>query len=330
MFYSSEKEDGVMNTNKIKFIIKFIMRFIKEHAFLIISLSSLIISSRSYAREINVVAPICSFGSIAKSILGQNAKVQILADGRFDLHRVEPRPSFLAYLAKADYVLPVGMRLDTWFISLIDASRNSRIYPGSPGFIVLYDKVKILEIPAFKPGEARAGDIHPEGNPHYWLSPDNALIIAETIAKTISAQIPESEHIYQNYLKFKADIENLKTELKQIFSQFRGSEAIAYHNSWRYLEDFLGFEVKEFLEPAPGIPPTPSQIEKVINLIKQRNIKIIIYEPFQPTSPVESVSRRTGTKAVELYQDCVPKLDYAKDYFSLLRYNTKKLIESLK
>lgn len=277
--------------------------------------------------KIKIVTSICSIGDIAQKILGNSGEAINLADGRFDLHKIEPRPSFLFHLSRADFVIPVGMRLDTWFLSLIDSARNPKIYPGEQGFIVLYDKLEILEIPS--PDIKKVGDIHAEGNPHYWLLPDNA----QKIAKIISQKLERTYHspiFKENEKKFSEEIEKLKRELKQEFKPFEGVEVIAYHNSWRYFEKFLGFKVVEFLEPAPGIPPTPSQIQKVIDTIKGKGIKVLIYEPFQPLSPIKSVSEKTGIKPVELYQDCVPKISEVKDYISLLRYNTKKLVEALK
>lgn len=289
-------------------------------------------SEELYAgKGLSIVTSNCSIGSIARSIVGEMGEVISIGDGRFDLHRIEPRPSFLYYLSKADYVIPVGMRLDTWFTSMIDHSGNSKIYPGEDGFIVVYDKLEILEFPEYRLGQIRSGDIHPEGNPHYWLFPQNALKIAEIIASKLSEQNPDKkEYFLERYRKFSLELENLKSELNDMFKAFRGTKAVGYHNSWRYFEKFLGFEILEFLEPAPGIPPSPSQVQKVINTIKENNIKIIIHEPLQPLSQIKFISEITQVRPVELYQDCVPKIKDINDYQSLLIYNTRRLVEALR
>lgn len=288
-------------------------------------------SQELYAKELRIITSICSLGSIAREILGESGEVISIGDGRFDLHKIEPRPSFLYHLSRADYVIPVGMRLDTWFMSMIDSSGNSKIYPGSKGFIITYDRLEILEIPEYNIGQIRTGDIHPEGNPHYWLLPENALKIAEIIANKLSEENPDKkDYFLQRYSDFRSEIEKLVSELRDMFKNFYGVKVVAYHNSWRYFEKFLGFEVIEFLEPAPGIPPTPSQVQKVINTIRENNVKVILYEPFQPISQIRFISERTQAKPVEIYQDCVPKIKDISDYKNLLIYNTKKLIDGLK
>lgn len=304
---------------------------IKRTALLMLLFHILLFFGEAHAKIIKVVTSTCSIGEIAKFILRDIGDVISLADGRFDLHRVEPRPQFLFQISKADYVIPVGMDLDGWFISVIEAAKNPRVFPDSPGFIVLSRGLEILEIPTIRPGEVRAGDIHPEGNPHYWLSPENAERIAEMIADVLTKdrRLP-SEKIKMNLDAFKFEIGKLKDELTERFVPFKGAEVIAYHNSWRYLEKFLGFKVVGFLEPAPGIPPTPSHLQRIIELVRSRGIKVIIYEPFHPESHVRMVSEKTRARAVRLFQDCVPKIPEVSDYFSLMRYNVQKLADGLK
>jgi zinc/manganese transport system substrate-binding protein len=282
------------------------------------------------SKEIQIVTSTCSLGDIAKNVGGEKVKVINLSDGRFDLHFVEPRPSMLMHIRRADAVIPVGLGFDSWFISLINSAGNRKVIEGQKGYIVAYEGIKLLEVPEFKIGEARIGDIHPEGNPHYWLSPENAIKIAHNIAKRLKEISPENgDYFFENARKFEERINELANNIKKDFSKYEGIEAIGYHKSWQYLAEFLGMKMVEHIEPYPGIPPTSAHLTKLISIIKERNIKLLLYEPFRPKREIKMLEEKTGIKGVEIYEDCVPEIQELKDYESLIKYNVSKIIYAL-
>ncbi len=282
------------------------------------------------SKEIQIVSSTCSLGDIAKNVGAEKVKVINLSDGRFDPHFVEPKPSMLIYIRKADAVIPVGLGLDMWFISLINSAGNRKVIEGQKGYIVPYEGINLLEVPEFKVGEARIGDIHPEGNPHYWLSPENAIKIAYNIAKRLKEIYPENgDYFLENAQKFEEKIKELSNNIKKDFSKYKEVEAIGYHKSWQYLAEFLGIKMVEHIEPFPGIPPTSAHLTKLISLIKERNIKLLLYEPFRPKKEIKMLEEKTGIKGVEIYGDCVQDIQELKNYESLIKYNVVKIISAL-
>ncbi len=281
------------------------------------------------AKKVRIVVPHCSFYDFAKSVVGEEGDVEYLADGRYNLHYVEPRPSYIPKLRRANFVIPIGLGLDMWFDALIQASGNPKIMPESSGYIRVAGAIKVLEIPEFEIGQPRYGDIHPEGNPHYWLSPENAerivLVIGEHLSKTLG-----DDKFRKNSEAYAEKLRMLGDELRSKFERFRGFKFISYHKSWSYFADFLGFEVVDTLEPAPGIPPTAQHVAKVIDTIKRLGIKVLLYEPYFSKDVVVKVEKQTGIRGVILYQDCVPSISELKDYFSLMRFNTERIIEVLR
>lgn len=282
------------------------------------------------SKEIQIVSSTCSLGDIAKKIGGEKVKVVTLSDGRFDLHFVEPRPSMLMHIRKADAVIPVGLGFDLWFISLINSAGNRKVIEGQKGHIIAYEGINILEVPELKIGEPRIGDIHAEGNPHYWLSPENAIKIAHNIARGLKEISPENEeYFFENAQKFTQRMNELIEKIRSDFSKYEGIEAIGYHKSWPYLADFLKIKMVEHVEIYPGIPPTSAHLSKLISLIKERKVRILLYEPFRPKREIKMLEEKTGIKGVEIPEDCIPEIEELKDYESLIKYNVSKIISAL-
>ncbi|GBD03593.1 Manganese ABC transporter substrate-binding lipoprotein [bacterium HR19] len=283
--------------------------------------------SSAEAKKIKVVSPICTFADIAKNIGGDRVDVINLSDGLNDPHFVEPRPSMIIHMRNAEVVIPIGLRLDLWFFSLIEKSANPKIFEGSSGFIRTYEGVRILEVPEYKFGQPRIGDIHPEGNPHYWLPPDNAKAIAMNIAKKLSELYPEDKEFFiKNTEIFTKKIDEAVEDLKREFSRFEGVKAVQYHKTFTYFADFFKIKIVGEMEPYPGIPPTPSHISQLAEKMKKEGVELIIYEPFRNKKDVEKLSKITSAIPTQIYADCVPQINELKDYISLIRYNIRKII----
>ncbi|MCP4634722.1 MAG: zinc ABC transporter substrate-binding protein [candidate division Zixibacteria bacterium] len=246
--------------------------------------------------EINVVTSTSDLSYFANEIGGDLVKANSIASPKSDIHFVEVRPSYMAKLTKADIVFKVGMGVDKWMDKLIDGSRNNNLT------IVDCSKyIEPLEVPTFKP-DARHGDIHPEGNPHYWLGPQNAEPILKAITEGLVSVDPENESIYRSNMdnlldKIMASI----NDLKLMINQLKDVEIIYYHNSWPYFNAFIGLHAAGFIEPYPGVPPSPSHIKEVIELIKNHEIKIIAMEPYFDKRVPRKIASETGAEVVVLY-----------------------------
>ena len=174
------------------------------------------------------------------------------------------------------------------------------------------------------------GDIHIYGNPHYWLDPVNGKAIAKNIYDGLVRVSPENKNLFAANLKSFDDKIDIKLkEWSAKMAPFKGAKIIAYHNEWCYFENRFGLKIVDFLEPKPGIPPTPSQLVKIIGEVKANNIKVIISSPYFTTSSSDVVTKQTGAKALVLATS-VGAFDVVKNYFDVFDYDINLLVNNLK
>lgn len=290
---------------------------------------ALVANSAVYAAKINVVTTTADLKSITEFIGGDKVDVTSIATGYQNPHFVDPKPSYIIKLSRADMFVTVGLDLETgWSPQLLTSSRNLKIQKGSSGYVDASIGVTLMQVPSvINRGE---GDIHIYGNPHYWLDPVNGEQIAKNICDGLEKISPENKAFFEANLKaFDDKVEQKLKEWIAKMSPYKGSKIIAYHNEWCYFEQRFGLEIVDFLEPKPGIPPTPTQLVKIISEVKSNNIKVIISSPYFTTSSSDVVSRQTGAKTIVLGTS-VGAFDGIKDYFDLFDYDTDKLIQALK
>jgi len=281
------------------------------------------------AVPIKVVTTITDLKSIAELIGGNKVSVMSIATGYQNPHFVDPKPSYIINLSKADLFVTVGLDLETgWSPQLLSSSRNNKIQKGAAGYVDASAGVTLYQVPSSS--NRAEGDIHIYGNPHYWLDPMNGKVIARNIANGLERVDPANKATYE--ANFQAFISNIDTKMKEWqtkMAPFRGSKVIAYHNEWVYFETRFGLQIVDFMEPKPGIPPSPSQLVKVIKEIKANNIKVIISSPYFTTSSSDVVSKQTGAKKLTLATS-VGAFDPIKTYFDLFDYNINQLTAVLK
>src|SRR3954466_7634996 len=287
------------------------------------------ISLVTYAGPIKIVATISDLKSIAEMIGGDKVSVSSIATGYQNPHFVDPKPSYIIALSNADVFVTVGLDLETgWSPSLLTSSRNTKIQKGSAGYVDASVGVQLMQVPSsINRGE---GDIHIYGNPHYWLDPVNGKQIARNICDGLERVSPENRSFFEANLKtFDETIDaKLKTWTAQM-AKYKGTKVIAYHNEWCYFENRFGLQIVDFLEPKPGIPPTPSQLVKIIGEVKSNTIKVIISSPYFTTSSSDVVARQTGARALTLATS-VGAFDSVKNYYDVFDYNIAQLISVLK
>jgi len=295
----------------------------------IISLFIFSISSFAFAGTIKIVTTTTDTKSIAEFVGGNKVSVTSIATGYQNPHFVDPKPSYIISLTKADLYVTVGLDLETgWSPQLLSSSRNTKIQKGSAGYVDASEGVNLLQVPTT--ANRAEGDIHIFGNPHYWLDPLNGKIIARNIANGLERVDPANKSFYEaNLVAFNNKIDLKLKEWQGKMAAYKGSKIIAYHNEWVYFETRFGLQIVDFMEPKPGIPPTPSQLVKVINEVKANKIKVIISSPYFTTSSSDVVSKQTGVKELTLATS-VGAFDPVKDYFGLFDFNIDNLITALK
>jgi len=295
----------------------------------ILSLFLFCISFFSFADTIKIVTTTTDMKSIAEFIGGNKVSVTSIATGYQNPHFVDPKPSYIISLTKASLFVTVGLDLETgWSPQLLSSSRNTKIQKGSAGYVDASEGVNLLQVPTT--ANRAEGDIHIYGNPHYWLDPLNGKIIARNIANGLERVDPTNRSFYEaNLVAFNNKIDLKLKEWQGKMAAYKGSKIIAYHNEWVYFETRFGLQIVDFMEPKPGIPPTPSQLVKVIKEVTANKIKVIISSPYFTTSSSDVVSKQTGVKELTLATS-VSAFDPVKDYFGLFDFNIDNLITALK
>jgi ABC-type Zn uptake system ZnuABC Zn-binding protein ZnuA len=174
------------------------------------------------------------------------------------------------------------------------------------------------------------GDVHPLGNPHYWLDPENG----RRIAKAVQAKLAQKDAANAAYYAQRAaDFERRLTEAQQrwtsMMAPYKGIKVVTYHRSWANFADAFGIDVIGYVEPKPGIPPTPQHTLDVIQAMRAQGIKLIIVEPYFDSKTPNSIASQTGGKVLVL-PPSVGGIPAASDYLKLFDTNINLLVGAIK
>lgn len=282
------------------------------------------------ADKLKVVTSTEDLASLTREVGGDRVDVKSIGRGYQDPHFIEPKPSFLLLLKNADLLEVVGLELEIgWLPPLLDQSRNNSIRPGATGYLDVSQGVEILDRPSGAVNRSM-GDVHPLGNPHYWLDPANAVRIAIQIRNRLAQLRPADAGYFDQRLNaFKVRINDANKRWLAAMAPFKGAKIVTYHNSWPNFTRHFSLNVVEHIEPKPGIPPSPSHTLQVINTVKREGIKAIVMEPYFDRKTPQSIAERTGAKVVVLYPSVGGKAGL-DDYFKLFDYNVNELVKALK
>jgi ABC-type Zn uptake system ZnuABC Zn-binding protein ZnuA len=277
------------------------------------------------AGKLNVVTSTEDLAAIGREIGGDHVSIDSIAKGYQDPHFVEPKPSFLLKLQKADLLAVVGLQLEIgWLPPLITQSGNSKVQVGSKGYLDLSTASEVLELPTTTVTRAD-GDVHPLGNPHYWLDPENGRRIARAFKDKFSEMQPADAAYFDQHLK---DFENRLTEAEKrwdvAMAPYKGRKVVTYHRSFPNFAKRFGLNIVDYVEPKPGIPPSPSHTQELINRMKQENIKLILVEPYFDMRTPDSVAQQVGGTALVLLPS-VGGEKQVQTYFQLFDYDINLL-----
>lgn len=279
--------------------------------------------------KLNILTTTADLKSIAEYVGGDKVQVDSLGTGTQDPHAIEAKPSFMMKAKKADLFIRVGLELEIGYEDLIiDGSRNPRIRIGQRGHLDASEGIPVLEIPAQRVTR-EMGDVHPMGNPHYWLDPQNAKIIAANIASRLSELSPENaDYFRHNLAAFDKQIDEKMSAWSAALAPYRGKKVAIYHRSWPYFFRRFGLVDACELEPKPGIPPSPGHLAQVIDIMKRDRVPVVLMEVLYDETPAKFVSQKTGAKIV-VVPNSVGGSPEAKDYFSLIDTIVKKIAGAL-
>jgi zinc/manganese transport system substrate-binding protein len=280
--------------------------------------------------RLNVVTATEDLASIAREVGGDRIDVEAIARGYQDPHFVEAKPSFILRLQRADLLVVVGRDLEIgWLPPLIQQSRNSKIQVGANGYLDASLRARILDIPQGQITRAM-GDVHPLGNPHYWLDPENGKVIARAIFEKLAQLRPADRALFEQRLNdFNGRVDAAEKRWLATMAPYKGVKVATYHRSFTNFADRFGLDVMGYVEPRPGIPPSPQHTLDLINEMKQQNVKLVLVEPYFDLRTPNSVGRGTGAEVLVM-PPSVGGVKEVTDYFKLFDYNINLLITALR
>jgi zinc/manganese transport system substrate-binding protein len=297
---------------------------------LIVALVALMLAiAPGASRKLRVVATTNDLKWAVEQIGGKNVEVVALMHPLQNPHTVQPRPSFIVQLNRADLLVRIGLDYeDPWLPPLVEESRNPKIRRGGVGDVDASIGIPLLEIPQGRVTREQ-GEVHIFGNPHYWLNPENMKIIARNIANGLRRIDPANADEYERNLKrLERLMDDLLDETLKLAAPLRGEKFVAYHATWSYLANRYGFRIIGHLEPKPGIPPSASHLADLIVRMRQEKVKVIIKEPFYENRIPNMVAQRTGAKVVEICPTVGGEPD-TETYPKLLRRILTKLVNAV-
>jgi ABC-type Zn uptake system ZnuABC Zn-binding protein ZnuA len=292
-------------------------------------LAVLLASANAFA-ALKVVTTTQDLESIAREVGGDKVSVESLAKGYQDPHFVEAKPSFILKLHSTDLLIAVGRELEIgWLPPLINQARNPSIQPNGDRYLDASQTAKILEIPTGQITRAM-GDVHPSGNPHYWLGPDNGRRIAQLIQKKLAEISPgDAPYFAQRYADFDRRLGEAEKRWQAAMAPYKGVKVVTYHRSWPNFTEAFGLDVMGYVEPKPGIPPSPSHTLELIQEMKRQNVKLIMIEPYFDRKTPDAIARETGAQVIVL----APSVGGDKevtDYFKLFDYDINLVVNAIK
>jgi len=279
--------------------------------------------------QLRVVTTTEDLAALTREVGGDAVQVFAIAKGYQDPHFVDPKPSFILELSRADLLVVVGRELEIgWLPPLLTSSRNAKVQPAGAGYLDASLNVHILEIPTGQITRAM-GDVHPQGNPHYWLDPANGRLMAQAIRDRLKALQPASAAAFdQRYADFDRRLAEAEARWEAALAPYRGRLLVTYHRSWPNFMERFGLEVMGYVEPKPGIPPSPSHTIELITAMRAQNVKVIVVEPYFDKRTPQSIANQVDGRVIELAPS-VGGLPGTDTYIGLFDTNVRLLAEAL-
>ncbi len=280
--------------------------------------------------KLNVIATTEDLASIGREVGGDRITIESIAKGYQDPHFVEAKPSFILKLQKADVLIVVGRDLEIgWLPPLVQQSRNGKVQPGAEGYLDASLGAQILEMPTGQITRAE-GDVHPLGNPHYWMDPENGKRIAKEIADKLDQLRPNDRAYFDQRLNdFTARLDAAEKRWLAMMAPYKGTKVVTYHRSFPNFAERFGLEIVGYVEPRPGIPPTPQHTLDLMNDMKRQKVKMVLVEPYFDLKTPEAIGRETGAHVLVM-PPSVGGVKEVPDYFKLFDYDINLFVDAMK
>ena len=281
------------------------------------------------AADLKVATSLTDLASVAQFVGGKHVTAQSLCRGYEDPHFVPAKPSLMKAIQHADVFISTGLELDGgWLPLVLPGSRNPRIQAGTKGFIDASKGIDVLEKPTGTVSRAE-GDVHPLGNPHYYVDPKNLEVVADQLAVVFSNLDPANAADYAaNAKTFDERMEHSLAKWEQQLAPYKGASVVTYHRNFDYFAERFGLKLFGTVEPKPGIPPSPRHITELAEAMKQAGVRVVVYQPYYSADASNEVAKRAGGLAVEVATE-VDGVPGTSDVFSKFDVLVSSLVTAL-
>lgn len=289
----------------------------------------LLVAAAPAHAELRVVTTTTDLGWIAHALGGDRVRVDTICKGDQDPHFLQPKPSYMVMLNRADLLVAVGLELEVgWLPALVQGARNPDINPGRPGYLEAGTAITPMDVP--KGGVDRShGDIHPFGNPHFWLDPLNVKLVARTMTDRLARLDAEGAQTYRaNLAALDARIDRGMKRWQAAMAPLRGTKIASYHATYNYFHHRFGLDPIGYLEDRPGIPPAPAHLVDLIRQMRADGVRVIFHESFYDRSASTLVAGRSGARVLVLPTSVggAPRID---TYEQLMDHIVNNLVQAL-
>jgi zinc/manganese transport system substrate-binding protein len=278
--------------------------------------------------DLKVATSLGDLASVAQFVGGKHVTAISLCKGYEDPHFVPAKPSLMKAIQDADVFVSVGLELDGgWLPLVIPGSRNPKIQVGAKGFVDASEGVNVLEKPTGTVSRAE-GDVHPLGNPHYYMDPQNLVVVADHLAQIFSDLDPANAADYAaNAKAFDEKMESSLKEWEKELKPFKGQPIVTFHKNFDYFADRFGLKLFGTVEPKPGIPPNPRYLSETAGSMKAAGVKVVVYQPYYDAEASNQLAKKAEGVAVEIPTE-VGGMPEAKDVFSKFDFIVSTLVKA--
>jgi len=266
--------------------------------------------------------------ALAAAVGDDVATVESIVPAAVDPEAFEPRPGDVDRLRHAALLVRVGLGYDYWLDALTSRIGEQRLMRSGEGYLDASAGIPLLEIR----GQSvmnEGGHAHGVANPHYWLDPDNAAIITAGIAEALVRLAPgQRDRIIANRDRFLAELKTRRARWNELLAPYAGAKLIAYHNSWPYFARRFRLDIVDYIEPKPGVAPSPAHLAQLIAAGRKQGVRAILHEPYEPEDASRFLAQKLGVPVVVLATS-VGSVPGVSDYLGLLEYDVVALSRAL-
>lgn len=319
------------------------------------------------AAPVRVVTSLTTYAAIAREIVGDRGTVTAIANGDENPHYVQPKPSFVPLIGGADLFVTTGLDLELWVPALLDKAGNPRVSEGGPGYVAAHDGLPLLDVPTSlsrTQGDIHVyGNPHIWTDPLNAIQiARNILAGLRRVAPAHDAWFTAREKDFEDRIaralfgddlvrilgadalaKLDRDgklfeflraqryqgaplLDRLGGWLRQGLP-FRGSEVACYHKEWDYFSREFALPCFDYIEPKPGIPPTPRHVQEVITAMREKKVQVLLSTDYYDRNQVQEVAQRTGARAVIVPSNTSSRAN-AATYFDLVNLWMNELVRA--